>query len=240
MNCKNHAFTLVELLVVVAIIALLMSITVAAVTKVKKQTKDTLCLARLRHWGLIFKLYCDENDGKFVPNSHFTDNARLMELAVYEKMRYCPLATRTMGKGDSPFAITNIADSSYTLNLWINNHGSGGRAKELCWLSSNVRAAWKIPMFMDSSYNDECDVTPHYEDQPPDYDGQLAVHNYNEMRRVCINRHNEGINCAFLDFSARRVAIKELWQLEWHRDWNSDNEPPPVWPDWMKNMKDYY
>jgi len=54
----------------------------------------------------------------------------------------------------------------------------------------------------------------------------------------CINRHEGTVNGAFVDFSVRKIGLKELWKLKWHR--NSDlNAATPEWPVWMKKFKDY-
>jgi prepilin-type N-terminal cleavage/methylation domain-containing protein len=60
---KQKGFTLIELLVVIAIIALLMSILMPTLNRVKKQTRGVACQANLHQWCLIWKLYCDDNNG---------------------------------------------------------------------------------------------------------------------------------------------------------------------------------
>ena len=47
-----------------------------------------------------------------------------------------------------------------------------------------------------------------------------------------VNRHFGSINAVFLDFSARQVALKQLWRLRWHRKYDTTEEYPE-WPDWM-------
>jgi prepilin-type processing-associated H-X9-DG protein len=61
-----------------------------------------------------------------------------------------------------------------------------------------------------------------------------------------INRHNEHVNGLFLDWSVRKVGIKELWTLKWHMEFNTANEwtraggvQPEDWPEWMRGFKDY-
>jgi prepilin-type N-terminal cleavage/methylation domain-containing protein len=61
----RRGFTLIELLVVIAIIALLMAILMPALNRVKAQAQKVSCQARLKQWGLIFKLYTDDYDGYF-------------------------------------------------------------------------------------------------------------------------------------------------------------------------------
>ena len=63
MDKRVRGFTLIELLVVIAIIALLLSILMPALQRVKKQARAVACVANLHQWGLIWKMYCDENDG---------------------------------------------------------------------------------------------------------------------------------------------------------------------------------
>jgi prepilin-type N-terminal cleavage/methylation domain-containing protein/prepilin-type processing-associated H-X9-DG protein len=48
------------------------------------------------------------------------------------------------------------------------------------------------------------------------------------MGRVCISRHNLGkfINVAFLDGHAETVALRNLWALPWHRNWQTPNPLP--------------
>jgi len=63
---KPKGFTLIELLVVIAVIALLMSILMPAMSKVKQQTKKVMCRSNLRQWGIIFNIYLNDHDGKFM------------------------------------------------------------------------------------------------------------------------------------------------------------------------------
>ena len=62
--------------------------------------------------------------------------------------------------------------------------------------------------------------------------------NMDEIRACSLNRHGGAVNGLFLDLSARKIGLKELWKVKWHRDWPDDN-PPPFWPAWMANFKDY-
>jgi prepilin-type N-terminal cleavage/methylation domain-containing protein len=62
----------------------------------------------------------------------------------------------------------------------------------------------------------------------------------------CINRHGKDINGLFLDWSIRRVGLKQLWTLKWNMQFDTANEwtkaggvQPEDWPEWMRNFKDY-
>ena len=62
---KRQGFTLIELLVVIAIIALLMGILMPALSRARQQARGAACLSQLKHWGLIWSMYTDNNDGRY-------------------------------------------------------------------------------------------------------------------------------------------------------------------------------
>jgi prepilin-type N-terminal cleavage/methylation domain-containing protein len=95
---KRDGFTLIELLVVIAIIALLMAILMPALQRVKKQAKAAACQSNVRQWGLIFRLYADDNEGR-LPQSIAGGSLTAQEaywivatLSYYQdkKIRLCP------------------------------------------------------------------------------------------------------------------------------------------------------
>ncbi len=62
-----HGFTLVELLVVVAIIALLLAILLPALGKARDLAKSVVCTNNLKQFGLASSMYVNEFDGWHVP-----------------------------------------------------------------------------------------------------------------------------------------------------------------------------
>ena len=89
------------------------------------------------------------------------------------------------------------------------------------WRTVNTKNAHAIPLFLDCAV---IGVTVWPEDSPPEYDGQFwpyTGNNYDEMRRICLNRHDGFVNSLFLDFSIRKVGPKELWTLKWHRNYDT-------------------
>ena len=66
------------------------------------------------------------------------------------------------------------------------------------------------------------------------------------VKGFCIERHGAFTNGLFLDWSVRRLGLKQLWTLKWHRDcdtagpWTrAGNVRPEDWPRWMREMQDY-
>src|SRR3954470_7446715 len=66
------AFTLVELLVVVGIIALLVAFLMPALQNARKRAVQLTCQSNLRQQGLSLFMYVNDNRGNF-PNGDYTD-----------------------------------------------------------------------------------------------------------------------------------------------------------------------
>ena len=175
----------------------------------------------------------------------------------------CPMATRPCDDEDSPggFSLGNSQTyqlegkqgstfeaweitsplprfrGSYGFNGWLFN-GQFDQSTTLDYRMRGpgldifpFRGRAKVPVFLDST-------TPgvsFFEGESPSL-GDGAK----------INRHSGKINGLFLDWSVRRIGLKELWTLKWNKQYDTAGRwtkaggmQPSDWPPWMRRFKDY-
>ena len=257
---SRKGFTLIELLVVIAIIALLMAILMPVLARVKGQAQAVLCQSNLKQWSIIWALYTQDNDGYLHPG-HCSGSSlavrmdRLWYNATYkyymgqDEILFCPTATDPnssqawlegiWGPEAPGFSGRAGVYGSYGLNQWVANpikqEPTIGNIS-MYWKTPGVKNAADVPVMGDACYTR---VFPRHTDMPPAYELEFdpgTTGGGRPLSQYCINRHNSAINLLFLDWAVRRVRLKNLWDFKWHRGWNPENEPPPVWPLWMKTM----
>ncbi len=137
---------------------------------------------------------------------------------------------------------------SYGCNSWLFNGfcehprirpGPLGRLFEVDVLS--LRDPDKIPVLLDSTLPWG---TPFANAEPSQFKEPMGY--TTGMVPFCINRHNGHVNGLFLDWSVRKIGLKELWTLKWYREFNTAGPwtkaggvLPEYWPHWMRGFKDY-
>ncbi len=167
----------------------------------------------------------------------------------------CPMATRAVGQVDEVWGAGGtflawgwqLRDpypqhpyGSYGPNRWTFWRWFG--PDEFAFYPVNERHGAQIPLYLDSCYPG----TEMWETLPPPSCDAVPTRSAGSGNASCINRHNGAVNGLFLDLSVRRVGLKELWTLKWHKRFNvggpwtkAGGVQPEDWPMWMRRFQDY-
>ncbi len=104
----------------------------------------------------------------------------------------------------------------------------------------SLRGRANIPTLLDAA---RLSSFPIDRFSPPPWSG---VGGFGGWDTFCINRHNGHVNGLFLDWSVRKIGLKELWTLKWNLQFDTAGPwtkaggvRPEDWPRWMRKFKDY-
>jgi len=131
----RRAFTLVELLVVIGIIALLVALLLPALRRAKEQANRITCASNLRQIGYCFAMYAQEFRGQLMGPQFFTQGAKgnWVSYPPMGRLEDSQIA-RYLGKRFNPGVLTCPSDNpqvhqrtqwtgiyrySYSVNIWL-------------------------------------------------------------------------------------------------------------------------
>jgi prepilin-type N-terminal cleavage/methylation domain-containing protein/prepilin-type processing-associated H-X9-DG protein len=141
-----------------------------------------------------------------------------------------------MGIGSSSLASSKAYHTvsndlaSYGFNDWGYDADEDiqGRKKEYHWRTLDVEGfdASNIPLMGDAKWRGG---GPHYgsrnafmpSQQPDEYSSTRNFAEY-EMQHFAVPRHDKKINILFFDGSTRTTPLKDLWGLQWHREFDTE------------------
>lgn len=216
------AFTLIELLVVIAIVALLIAILLPALQRARNQARAVVCQTNLKHWGTMMNLYAEENQGRFFNQFFITSFLAGSFASEYDPnfvlnpfdtndIALCPMAAKP-GRGGvgSKFEAWQLEPPfhcSYGFNVKALDDLSYINPQYGQTIDINiflVKNSVKFPVLLDSKFylgsvNDQ--------EGPPQVDSKYS---FADWGAFCMNRHNGYINGLFLDWSIRKIGLKEL------------------------------
>lgn len=190
------------------------------------------------------------------------------------KLRFCRTATRMrwkddgtgntpgIGWGKEPFTAwgyspwldyisllrgqTECDYGSFAANGWMEDKPIGiwpPDEDSFFWRNYNkIPQAETVPFLTDGQW---IDTWPKPNMEPPPTENENWQGN-NAMYRIVQNRHNGSQNMLFMDGSARKIGLKELWTFKWHREYNTRGKytlaggaSRGMWPNWMQGLEDY-
>jgi prepilin-type N-terminal cleavage/methylation domain-containing protein/prepilin-type processing-associated H-X9-DG protein len=220
----SRAFTLVEMLVVIAIIGLLAALLLPALSRAKTHAHAATCRNNLRQWGMATQLYAVEHDDYLVPEgvenptsmSQLTNGWYFHLPEMIKVQPYCETTWRTNADIDPGKSLwicpSNTRRSNgnnlfhYCFNGLIDGTGKNDHPVRL----TSLRNLSNLVLLFDSK-------------------NLPAVHadKANPGNFVHTNLHNGGAQFVFLDGHVARFRNKEYWNFAANKA--ITNNPALVW-----------
>ncbi len=222
-RCFGRGFTLIEVLVVAAIISLLMAIILPVLGKVKDQARAAVCMSNMRQIGIAAKVYADDWN-QLIPRG---TGGPLWFTAFMPYLSQHPIDDdyRNVKIYRCPSYPNKSQTVCYVVNGWgfwgsadITGHETGEPTKlSTCtrrmatiYLADNEYASWR-PIITSATDDgiERCDVwnSAHLPAS------ELADITFG--RRVAQKRHRKGSNCLCLDWHVEYVRTEDMGLDMW-------------------------
>jgi len=225
---SSQAFTLVELLVVISIIAILASFLMPAMGKAMATARSASCMNNMKQFNVAYLQYAGMFNESAPPSYSYTDSTQWFSflpvampggsLQYYQYENHvsgtlskslgfwkCPenqVQARIIGMG------ANENQCSYTANTWATTYNNGDEGRAFGAKLTNFRWPSQLVVFMEGSYprfaidggtpNDGGGTIPAY---------PIGLHNIRYA-------HNAGVNVTFSDGHSGRLPAP---QCPWPR-----------------------
>lgn len=124
--------------------------------------------------------------------------------------------------------------SSYAFNDWCGSLGDEANDPALAeyvskfWRTTNARQANEIPLMLDGVWYH---TMPEQGQVPPPEDPRIDERMNDEVllqswfANITLPRHRERTNMVYLDGSASKSGLRELWEYKWNRKYNYGQTP---------------
>ena len=221
---RRCCFTLLELLVVVAIISLLMSILTPSLSRARQQAKATVCLTRLSEFMKGLTAYSHDNAFQLPPAQFCARDPNGPPYHGWAELLYEYLYNDKDFSRDADFPVQRNLDGRY--ELWVDkeaipmaNSTGHYRVYEMSWRKGSLDAVKaRLPLLVDANpqVTDPNDLLVSW--IPGEHIAGLEGEAYIDQR------HYGGANYAFNDGHAERSSVlKQTLAHDWELEPNVPN-----------------
>jgi len=238
---SRGAFTLVELLVVIGIIALLISILLPSLKKARQAASIVACASNLRQIGLAAHMYANDNDG-VVPN-HGTSNPITFAWSFWPGLLHPYITSRPLDTNDA----TTLGISRVFLcpsddmsvgyyngpRPWATTYGINYALYIGVGYLSYQKYGVKLTALRTAAQ--DMYITEHRKRYPTSPALYAVYGQYPVVREwtdgadfgLLGSYHGKTINALFLDGHVENFIDAELAAMHW-------SNPPWAWPDYQR------
>ena len=129
-NLTAPAFTLIELLIVIAIIGVLIALLMPTISSAREQSRRVACSSNLRNVGNALQVYASDNDRKL---PHYTDTCGVWLWDISRKMRQAVIKSGAVR--DSFYCPSGDVQNTNELWDWQGTGAEGYTVSGYWWLN---------------------------------------------------------------------------------------------------------
>lgn len=216
-NCASRSgFTLIEILVVIAIVGLLAALLFPAFNRARNSSRRAACASNLHQIGLAVQMYAQDMRNQFPPapydglpsEKYWCWATRIYPYTRSTAVFKCPSYADVNGEFDPDYSPpiapgntvppANMRRGSYDLNIFLGRRGRSVNA---------VRNPGETILLCDGTGGQQNfgieDLTIG--------STQVSVRDF----RVLGNRHGDGINVSFVDGHVKWMRNEDLLDVKW-------------------------
>lgn len=165
----SKIFTLIELLIVIAIIAILTALLLPALTQARNKGRAIVCTGNMKQIALAAVSYASDSDDIILPGKQNYAGSEWYKLLTQKELGYGLVFENGVQKGPficpaEPVKAINLTGffkhTHYLTNLWLcGNYGASNTNHGKCFKTNEVRRPSLAIQYTDSNYKDSFGTT---------------------------------------------------------------------------------